>query len=139
MLSTIVNPPSMEPDNLQQLIKAGYTLVGNKQFSDIIKDLLLVPDPIYMQSLSQINYGTDTCNVFEKILDGQAAMLDETSTIQYEIRTECYEQSPSIIKRLRMGRKAIRSTGHAWATQKEAPFRQSIDHYINLIISGNKG
>lgn len=75
--------------------------------------------------------------MFEKILDDQVAMLDETSTIQYEIRSECYKPAANIIKRLRMGRKAIRSTGHAWATQKGAPFQKAINYYISLILSGN--
>lgn len=65
-------------------------------------------------------------------------MLDEMSTIQYEIRSVCPTPSHDVIKWLRIGRKPLRATGHAWATQIGAPFRQAIDYYLNLILSGKK-
>lgn len=50
ILSTVINPPSLEPENLEELMQAGYRFVGNAQFVDIFKDLLLVPDPLYRKT-----------------------------------------------------------------------------------------
>lgn len=63
-------------------------------------------------------------------------MLDEMSTIQYEIRKVCPVPPHSVTKWLRIGRNAIRATGHAWATQRGAPYRHAIDHYLNMVLNG---
>lgn len=51
VLSTMVQPPNAEPDDIEQLVKAGYKFAGSIQYADIIKDLLHVPDPLYAEAL----------------------------------------------------------------------------------------
>lgn len=70
------------------------------------------------------------------MLEGHIAMLDEQSTIQYEVRTSCPKPLDSQIALLRIGRKSIRATGHAWALQKGAPYVTAFNYYLNLILSG---
>lgn len=47
----MVQPPNAEPDDIEQLVKAGYKFAGSIQYADIIKDLLHVPDPLYAEAL----------------------------------------------------------------------------------------
>lgn len=50
MLAAMVLPPNAEPEDLEQLILAGYRFAGNLQYADIIKELLHVNDPMYKEA-----------------------------------------------------------------------------------------
>lgn len=81
-------------------------------------------------------YAEDACGTLEKILVGGVALLDELSEIQYELRSICPIPDESINSRFRITRKIIRFSGHSWALQIGAPYRQALDYYLNLIQSG---
>lgn len=51
ILSALVQPPNMEPDDIEQLVRSGYRFTASSQYQDIITDLLHVPDPLYAEAL----------------------------------------------------------------------------------------
>lgn len=91
----------------------------------------------YFTFLRHIEFGRNTCDAFSKVINERAAMLDELSTIQFGIRRKCPRPGTKIRDRLRVTRYPMRVSGHAWATQLGAPYRQALDHYLGLILSGN--
>lgn len=64
-------------------------------------------------------------------------MLDEQSTIQYEIRSTCDKPQEEKIQNLRMCKNPVRATGHAWALQKSSPIVHAINRHISQILAGN--
>ncbi|GLV37289.1 Eye-enriched kainate receptor [Carabus blaptoides fortunei] len=136
LLSAMVLPPNTEPENLEQLVMAGYRFAGNLQYADIIKELLHVNDPMYKEAYEKTMYAEGACETLEKILVGGVALLDELSEIQYELRSICPVPDESILNRFRTTRKIIRFAGHSWALQIGAPYRQALDYYLSLILSG---
>lgn len=63
-------------------------------------------------------------------------MLDEYSELQFELKTICSLPDSSILEKFRIARKAVRSSGHGWATQLGAPYRAALDYYMSLVLSG---
>ncbi|GLV39957.1 hypothetical protein CBL_10853 [Carabus blaptoides fortunei] len=136
MLSVMVHPAIKEPEDLSQLVTVGYKIVGNKQSSDIIKDMLNVSDAVYSEAMNHIEFGVNTCDTFSKVINERSAMLDEQSTILFGIRRKCPSPKSQIRDKLRVTRYPIRISGHAWATQLGAPYRHALDRYLGLILSG---
>lgn len=81
-------------------------------------------------------YGKDVCEVFKKILPGHVAMLDEQTTLQYEIRSSCAKIQDTTIEQLRMCKKPVSYTRHAWATQLSAPYTNAMNNVIRHVIEG---
>lgn len=65
-------------------------------------------------------------------------MMDELSTLEYDIKRMCPPASSKIEDQLRVTRHSVRQTGHAWAIRAGTPFKPALDYYLGIFLSGKE-
>lgn len=48
-LSSFMRPPKKEPQNLEEVVDAGYQIIANNQSKDLVAEILNVNRPLYRQ------------------------------------------------------------------------------------------
>lgn len=85
-----------------------------------------------------IKYGQSTCSIFHEVQLKRVAMLDELTTLEYDIKRMCPPSGPKIESQLRVTRHSVRQTGHAWAIRAGTPFKPALDYYLGIFLSGKE-
>lgn len=87
---------------------------------------------------SNIIYTENECECLIRVLNDHIAMLNEQTAIQYEIRVKCPKPEDYQIELLRMCKKTVRNTGHAWATQLSAPYTHALNRHASSKVRKEK-
>lgn len=100
---------------------------------------------LYNFLISRVTFSTDDlCEEFIFAVENRAAMLDEYTTLQFDLRKSCKDvlrakRSDTEGKsgtKIRITKTALRTIGHVWLLQKKAVFRSVFDHVLAAIVEG---